>query len=87
MATADDEAHLIYAREHQLCLVTKDAGFRARHFRWLEDGKSHYGIFYCKDRNIASIGKIVTTCYEFFQLIEAGAGTIDDIWNEFFEIV
>jgi ribosomal protein L27 len=86
MAEADDEDHLIYAAEHGFALLTKDAGFRARHFRWLVEGKRHGGIFFCPDRHISAIGKIVTQCYAYFQLIDSGAGTVQDIENEFFEI-
>jgi hypothetical protein len=32
MAEADDESHLTYAAENGLALITKDAGFRSRHF-------------------------------------------------------
>jgi predicted nuclease of predicted toxin-antitoxin system len=86
MAEADDEAHLMYAAQTSLALITKDAGFRARHFQWLSQGKDHYGIFFCADRHIAAIGTIVNACLAYAQLIENGAGTLDDIQNEFFDI-
>lgn len=86
MAEADDEAHLEYASKNRLALVTKDAGFRVRHFKWLSEGKVHYGIFFCADRHIAAIGMIVNACYEYHQLVEEGAATLDDVKNEFFDI-
>ena len=86
LAEADDEAHLQYAALNPLSLITKDAGFRLRHFNWLSQGKDHFGIFFCSDRHIAAIGKIVNACYAFSQLVEEGAGTLDDIKNEFFDI-
>lgn len=86
MAEADDEAHLEYAARNHLALITKDAGFRSRHFDWLSQGKNHHGIFFCADRHVAAIGKIVNACYAYSQLIEEGAGTLDDIKNEFFNI-
>jgi predicted nuclease of predicted toxin-antitoxin system len=86
LADADDEAHLQYASENQLALITKDAGFRSRHFQWISQAKTHYGIFFCADRHAAAIGKIVNACYAYAQLIEEGAGTLDDIKNEFFDI-
>ena len=86
MAEAEDEEHLSYASQNQLALMTKDAGFRLRHFQWLSAGKEHSGIFFCADRHIAAVGKIVIACYAFAQLIEEGAGTLDDIKNEFFDI-
>jgi predicted nuclease of predicted toxin-antitoxin system len=39
MAEADDESHLAYAAQNGLALVTKDAGFRVRHFNWLAQAK------------------------------------------------
>jgi len=86
MAEADDEAHLEYASKNHLALMTKDAGFRSQHFRWLNEGKDHYGIFFCAERHIAAVGKIVNACYEYHQLVEEGAATLDDIKNEFFDI-
>ncbi|MCC7451678.1 MAG: DUF5615 family PIN-like protein [Anaerolineae bacterium] len=86
LAEADDETHLTYAAAHQLALITKDAGFRARHFEWLNQGKDHHGIFFCADRHTAAIGGIVNACYAYAQLIEAGVGTLSDIQNEFFDI-
>ena|SRR5579859_2627264 len=86
LAEADDESHLEYAAQHQLALITKDAGFRLRHFEWLSQGKNHQGIFFCADRHLAAVGKIVNACYTYAQLIEEGAGTLKDIQNEFFDI-
>ena len=86
MAEADDEAHLEYAAHNGLSLITKDAGFRTRHFYWLSQSKNHYGIFFCADRHTAAISKIVNVCSVYAQLIEEGAGSLDDIRNEFFDI-
>src|SRR5664279_4846448 len=86
LAEADDEMHLEYAAKNKLALITKDAGFRLRHFQWLSQGKEHYGIFFCADRHIAAVGKIVNACYAYHQLIEATAGSLDDVQNEFFDI-
>ena len=86
LAEADDETHLAYAARNNLALITKDAGFRSRHFDWLSEGKGHHGIFFCGDRHIAAIGTIVNACYAYAQLIENNAGTLDDIKNEFFDI-
>jgi predicted nuclease of predicted toxin-antitoxin system len=86
LAEADDETHLVYAAEHGYALITKDVGFQARHFQWLQDGKSHGGIFFCSDRNHAAIGKIVSDCAAFAQLVETGAGTVNDIKDQFIVI-
>lgn len=87
LAEADDETHLRFASENDLALITKDEGFRARHFRWLKEDRSHAGIFFCNDRNLAAIGKIVNDCFAYHQLIEQGVGSLDDIKNSFFDIV
>ena len=86
LAEADDEEHLEYAAEHGLALITKDFGFRSRHFRWMEESKKHSGIFYCNDRNNSAIGKIVKECLLYVELIDEEAGTLVDIENQFFEI-
>ena len=86
MAEAEDESHLVYAAGHGLALITKDAGFRDRHFQWIAEHRSHGGIFFCADRHAAAIGKIVRNCYSFAQLIEQGVGTLQDIQDTFFEI-
>lgn len=86
MAEADDEAHLEYAALHNRALITKDAGFRQRYFDWISQNKSHFGIFFCADRHIAAISKIVNACFTYYQLLEEGAGTLDDVRNKFFDI-
>lgn len=86
LAEVDDEMHLTFAAQHQLVLITKDEGFRRRHFDWLSDGKTHSGIFFCSDRHVAAIGKIVKACLDYAELIEIDAGTLEDIQNEFFDI-
>jgi len=86
LAEADDETHLRYAAEHQIALITKDAGFRLRHFNWIGQGRTHYGIFFCSNRQAASIGQIVNICAAYAELLEQGAGTLADVQNEFFDI-
>jgi predicted nuclease of predicted toxin-antitoxin system len=82
MAEADDEAHLEYASENGLALITKDDDFLTIH----RQGKQHSGIFYCPYRNIPAIGLIVTKCSEYHDMIELGAATIEEIHNEIFYI-
>jgi predicted nuclease of predicted toxin-antitoxin system len=86
LAEADDETHLKYAANDGRILVTKDEGFRQRHFRWLHEEMEHAGIFFCSNRQHAAIGTIVKACREFSQLVEEGAATLDDIRNKFFDI-
>jgi len=86
LETADDETHLKYAADNGLALITKDIGFLNRHFRWISESKSHSGIFYCKDRQEAAIGKIVKTCEFYVELLNQEAGDLEDIQNRFFDI-
>jgi len=86
MAEADDEAHLEYAANNGFVLITKDEGFRARHFRWISEEKPHKGIFYCGERQTAAIGEIVSACTTYYEIIESGAGEVTEIENEFFDI-
>jgi predicted nuclease of predicted toxin-antitoxin system len=86
MANAEDENHLIYAVENGFALITKDADFRDLHYHWLNEEKSHCGIFYCSDRRISAVGHIVSACTTYYQLLMDGAGTLADINNHFFEI-
>src|SRR5260221_11976994 len=86
LAQADDETHLVYAAQHNLALITKDAGFRSRHFQWLSEERNHHGIFFCAKRHVSAIGEIVNACYAYAQLVEQDAGTLEDIQNEFFDI-
>ena len=85
LSEADDETHLEYAANHQRILVTKDRGFRDRHFRWIAESKDHYGIFFFKGGHEASIGQIVNFCRENAELVEGGAGTADDFKNLFID--
>lgn len=82
MAEADDEAHLEYATENGFAIITKDDDFLTSH----RQGKEHHGIFYCPHRNIPAIGLIVTKCSEYYDMIELGAATIDEISNQVFYI-
>jgi predicted nuclease of predicted toxin-antitoxin system len=86
MAEADDVEHLAYASEHELSLLTKDADFRDLYFEWLAAERKHFGIFFCSERQTASIGKLVNSCFEYYELVESGAGKIEDICNQFFEV-
>jgi predicted nuclease of predicted toxin-antitoxin system len=86
MAEADDEHHLEYASQNGLALITKDRGFSDRHYQWVAENKSHSGIFYCGERSRSAIGLIVNGCTEYVELIQGGAGNINDIENEFIDI-
>jgi predicted nuclease of predicted toxin-antitoxin system len=83
---ASDEEHLVYATDHELTLVSKDADFLDIHFEWLQANKAHCGIFLCRDRQSAAIGKIVTVCYDYYQLVKEDVASLDEIYKQVFEI-
>jgi uncharacterized protein with PIN domain len=83
LGEADDETHLEYAAKHQYILITKDKGFRQRHFTWIAEGKNHHGVFLFKEGQTATIGSIVRFCQEQHALVLGGAGTPDDFKNTF----
>jgi predicted nuclease of predicted toxin-antitoxin system len=79
---ASDPEHLAYAINEARALITKDDDFLVLHRSYLDNQQTHFGIFYCPDRNSSAIGRIVKTCAEYFDLIDGGAGTLeDDIQN------
>jgi predicted nuclease of predicted toxin-antitoxin system len=80
---ASDEEHLEYAVQEERAIITKDEDYLRHHNEWTAVQRDHFGIFYCPDRNVSAIGRIVTVCSEFHQLIENAAGTVeDDIMNQ-----
>jgi hypothetical protein len=81
LAEASDIEHLEYAAHHGLSVITKDQDFLRLHTEWLIAGKEHSGIFFCAERALSAIGEIVTICADYYALVEAGAGTLEDMRN------
>jgi len=48
----------------------------------LQANQTHYGIFFCPNRQQATIGQIVKICVEYHELISAGVGTADELQNQ-----
>lgn len=89
LAEADDETHLEYATQNSRMVVSMDDDFASLHSQWQKRQQSHSGIVLVSSRlqGERNIGKIVTALYEYFQLIEAGAGTLEaDIHNQLYFI-
>jgi hypothetical protein len=82
MEDAPDIELFEYAIENQMTLITKDDDFLSLHNHWQEINRDHFGIFYCPYRDKSAIGLIVAVCYEYYEIIALGAGTIDDLQNE-----
>jgi predicted nuclease of predicted toxin-antitoxin system len=88
LAEADDETHLEFAAREGRILVSFDKGFRTRAFEWLANGKNHAGIFLCKSnlQRERGIGIIVNTCHFYWETVEAAAATVDEFYNQVFDI-
>lgn len=69
LAEATDEEHLDYAATHGLVLVTKDADFLRLHAIWRSKNISHAGIMFCPERSHPAIGRIVSACRDYHDLI------------------
>ena len=78
---AADEELLTYAADNAYTLISMDDDVTRLHDEWIETGRTHYGIVYApmsKYQGAKGISRIVTWCVEMAELIEEGAGTIED---------
>ncbi|MBL1138289.1 MAG: DUF5615 family PIN-like protein [Chloroflexi bacterium] len=85
MMDAADPDHLEYASREDRALVSIDRDFQEHYWEWLAQDKPHAGIFKVSRQlqGKRNIGPIVKTLFEYYQLIEAGAGTLEaDIHNQ-----
>ena len=82
LAEVDDETHLEYAITNKLCIITKDDDFLSLHANILKTDRIHHGIFFSSKRDNPAIGEIITACLGYFELIELGAGTVEDLQNK-----
>ena len=83
MADAADEEHLQYATAEGRAMVTHDDDFLVLHFRYQQQNLQHGGIMYVQPDLQGNIGQMVKQLYEYFELIEGGAGTLEaDIANQ-----
>lgn len=85
MINTDDELLLEYATENGYAFLSMDDDVTRIHSHWLRMGKSHGGIIYApmaEFQGQKGIGRIVSFCAEWAELIEEGAGSLeDDIHN------
>lgn len=87
LADATDIEHLEYATQERRAIITKDADFPALHVKWMQEGRTHSGIFFCQYREQPAIGEIVTVCLFYYEAIEQEAGSIEsDITNKLYFI-
>lgn len=84
LKNASDVDHLTFAAHEGRALISIDRDFEDHYWQWLAQGKPHAGIFKIANtlQGKGSIGHIVMALFEYHQLIEIGAGTVEaDIQN------
>lgn len=87
MGEADDEEHLEYATAQGRTLISRDRDFWEHHAEWLSQGLHHCGIVLFSNRLQGDIGKLVKELFDLYQMIEGGAGTLEnDVYNQVYEI-
>ncbi|MBE0689663.1 MAG: DUF5615 family PIN-like protein [Anaerolineae bacterium] len=80
MAAAKDAEHLTYATEQDCVLITHDDDFTRLDAEWRANNRPHGGIIYCLPhvQGTQGVGRIVTICAEYAELIAQGAGTYEE---------
>jgi len=83
MAQAKDEEHLAYAAREGRVMVSSDRDFTRLHDEYIKAGASHAGIIYVLPAHKDDIGRIVGFITDLCELIEGGAGTLEqDVDNQ-----
>jgi predicted nuclease of predicted toxin-antitoxin system len=80
LGDVDDETHLAFAVSEGRMIITQDADFTRHHASWQEQGKRHAGIMYCLShlQGNEGVGRIVSEVLMYHELIEGGAGSVED---------
>lgn len=80
MADASDEEHLEKATSQERVMVSQDDDFLKLDSIWQKQGRHHTGIFFVNPnlRGQGTISVIVREVIELHELIEGGAGTLED---------
>jgi predicted nuclease of predicted toxin-antitoxin system len=84
LGDVDDLTHLEFATHERRVVITRDADFTRLHAAWQSDGRKHAGIMFCSSdiQGESAVGKIVNLVMMYHELIEGGAGTVEnDIAN------
>lgn len=84
-----DEDILRYAAAEYRSVIGFDDDFERLHAAWMAQGLEHCGIFRCLSHLYGTngIGRIVTFVHEYYQIIEAGVGELEnDIYNQVIHI-
>lgn len=83
LAEAADLTHLQYATAEGRAIITHDQDFLILAAKWQAEGQPHGGIFFVQQYLQGNVGQMVKRLMEYVELIEAGAGTVqDDIANQ-----
>ncbi len=83
MANAEDEEHLEYATKEGRTVISADADFSRINAQWQAAGKKHAGIIRLQQERKDNVGIIVEYIVSLNELIEGGAGTLEqDVYNQ-----
>jgi predicted nuclease of predicted toxin-antitoxin system len=80
LGDVDDLTHLEFATREGRVVITRDADFTRLHAAWQSDGRKHAGIMFCSSeiQGESAVGKIVNVVVMYHELIEGGAGTVEN---------
>ncbi|MBN1565155.1 MAG: DUF5615 family PIN-like protein [Anaerolineae bacterium] len=80
LADAADSVLLEYAVQDGRVMISNDQDFLRLNARWQEEGRSHNGIMFCQEhlQGMPGISAIVKACLDYHEMIEGGAGTVED---------
>lgn len=80
LGDADDLTHLEYAAGEGRVVITRDADFTRHHATWQSENRRHAGIMFCTSeiQGEIAIGRIVREVVMYYELIEGGAGSVED---------
>ncbi len=80
MAEASDFEHLEYATREGRVMITNDQDFLILVNHWSAQGRNHNGIMFCENevQGTIAIGIIIKECLFYHEMIDGGAGTIED---------
>ena len=83
LGDASDAEHLEAATRENRTVVTHDDDFLADSKEWLSSGREHSGIIFVQSRSQGNVHVLVNQLFEWFELVEGGAATIeDDVRNQ-----
>lgn len=80
LGDADDVTHLTFATGEERVVITRDTDFTRLHASLQAEGKYHARIMFCSSdiQGENAVGRIVKEVLMYHELIEGGAGSVED---------